>query len=94
MEGDLPGRKPPGFLARGMGDMRRDSGGRKAVMEARREWCALAVGVVRVRAGEVEAVGVVAAYCGDDTVSREGVRVICGVVAGLSAGLSTGTGLS
>jgi hypothetical protein len=47
-----------------------------------------------VRAGEVEAVGVVAVYCGDDTVSREGVRLICGVIVRLSAGFSTATGLS
>jgi hypothetical protein len=37
MEGLFPGRKPPGFLARGIGDVRRDSWGRKAVIEARRE---------------------------------------------------------
>jgi hypothetical protein len=44
--------------------------------------------VVRARAGDVDDVGVVAAYCGEDTANREGVRLTWGVVTGISAGLS------
>ena len=52
------------------------------------------MGVVRVRPGDAEAVGIVALPCGEDTVNREGVRLIWGVVVKLSAGLSAVAGLS
>ena len=42
----------------------------------------------------MEAVGVVAAPCGEDRANREGVRLIWGAVAKLSAGLSVVAGLS